>query len=85
MVAVPPTFHSPALLAKQAANIDRIIERAPVAQRRVVVVGVRGRTLRRPFDQHDDRYARTAEWLEVVDGDVEEPAFSLHRAVLHHR
>lgn len=21
-----------------------------------------------PFDQHDDRYARTAEWLEVVDG-----------------
>ena len=21
-----------------------------------------------PFDQHDDRYARTAEWLQVVDG-----------------
>jgi len=20
------------------------------------------------FEQHDDRYARTAEWLEVVDG-----------------
>jgi len=30
------------------------------------------------FDQHDDRYARTAEWLEVLDGAWHEPSFSYH-------
>ena len=30
-----------------------------------------------PFDQHDDRYARTSEWLDVVDGMWREPVFSL--------
>ena len=29
-----------------------------------------------PFDQHDDRYARTAEWLDVVGGLWREPRFS---------
>jgi len=29
-----------------------------------------------PFDQHDARYARTAEWLAVVDGMWREPRFS---------
>ncbi len=28
------------------------------------------------FDQHDDRYARTGEWLTVVDGMWKEPVFS---------
>ena len=28
------------------------------------------------FDQHDDRYARTSEWLSVVDGLWREPRFS---------
>ncbi|HEV3050785.1 MAG TPA: LLM class flavin-dependent oxidoreductase, partial [Longimicrobium sp.] len=28
------------------------------------------------FDQHDDRYARTSEWLDVVDGMWKEPRFS---------
>jgi FMNH2-dependent dimethyl sulfone monooxygenase len=28
------------------------------------------------FDQHDDRYARTAEWLDVIDGAWRQPKFN---------
>ena len=28
------------------------------------------------FDEHDDRYGRTREWLEVVDGLWTQPVFS---------
>ena len=31
-----------------------------------------------PFDQHDERYARTSEWLDVVDGLWRSPVFSHH-------
>ncbi|MCE9561975.1 MAG: LLM class flavin-dependent oxidoreductase [Planctomycetes bacterium] len=69
MVAVRPTFHSPALLAKQAANIDNIGGPGRLSLNVVsswwkdeaTKYGVQ-------FEQHDDRYARTAEWLSVVDG-----------------
>ncbi len=67
MVAVRPTFHLPALLAKQAANIDRIsggrVSLNVVSSwwsEEAKKYGVH-------FDQHDDRYARTSEWLDVVD------------------
>ena len=68
MVAVRPTFHNPALLAKQAANIDQIGGPGRLSLNVVsswwkdeaTKYGVH-------FEQHDDRYARTAEWLEVVD------------------
>lgn len=68
MVAVRPTFHNPALLAKQAANIDHIGGGNRLSLNVVsswwkdeaTKYGVH-------FEQHDDRYARTAEWLEVVD------------------
>ncbi len=66
MVAVRPTFHAPALLAKQAANIDRISNGRLALN---VVSSWWSDEARRygvTFDQHDDRYARTAEWLEVV-------------------
>ena len=68
MVAVRPTFHSPALLAKQAANIDHI------SGGRVSLNVVsswwsdEAKQYGVHFEQHDDRYARTAEWLDVVDG-----------------
>ncbi|HLJ89109.1 MAG TPA: LLM class flavin-dependent oxidoreductase [Candidatus Angelobacter sp.] len=67
MVAVRPTFHNPALLAKQAANIDHI------SGGRVALNVVsswwaeEARKYGVHFDQHDDRYARTSEWLDVVD------------------
>ena len=68
MVAVRPTFHNPALLAKQAANIDNIGGGGRLSLNVVsswwkdeaTKYGVH-------FEQHDDRYARTAEWLEVLD------------------
>ena len=67
MVAVRPTFHNPALLAKQAANIDHI------SGGRVSLNVVsswwaeEARKYGVHFDQHDDRYARTSEWLDIVD------------------
>ena len=77
MVAVRPTFHAPALLAKQAANIDHITG----GRLSLNVVSSwwasEARKYGVPFDQHDDRYARTSEWLDVVDGMWREPVFSL--------
>jgi dimethylsulfone monooxygenase len=67
MVAVRPTFHNPALLAKQAANIDRI---GGPGRLSLNVVSSWWKDEARKygvhFEQHDDRYARTAEWLDVV-------------------
>ena len=68
MVAVRPTFHNPALLAKQAANIDRISGGRLTLN--VVSSWWKDEALKYgiPFDEHDDRYARTSEWLDVLDG-----------------
>ncbi len=77
MVAVRPTFHMPALLAKQAANIDHIGGGGRLSlnvvsswwkdEAKKYGVG---------FEQHDDRYARTAEWLDVVEGVWERDHFT---------
>ena len=76
MVAVRPTFHHPALLAKQAANIDHISG----GRLSLNVVSSwwaeEARQYGVQFDQHDDRYARTAEWLAVLDGMWSQPVFS---------
>jgi FMNH2-dependent dimethyl sulfone monooxygenase len=76
MVAVRPTFHEPALLAKQAANIDHISG----GRLSLNVVSSwwaeEARQYGVQFDQHDDRYARTAEWLAVVDGLWQQKTFS---------
>ena len=77
MVAVRPTFHSPALLAKQAANIDHI---AGPGRLSLNVVSSwwadEAKKYGVHFEQHDDRYARTAEWLEVVNEMWERDHFS---------
>jgi FMNH2-dependent dimethyl sulfone monooxygenase len=58
----------PALLAKQAANIDHI------SGGRVTLNVVsswwadEAKKYGVHFEQHDDRYARTSEWLDVLDG-----------------
>jgi FMNH2-dependent dimethyl sulfone monooxygenase len=36
------------------------------------------------FDEHDDRYARTTEWLDVVDGAWREPRFSYQGRFYNH-
>src|ERR1700727_159212 len=76
MVAVRPTFHNPALLAKQSASID-VMSRGRLTLNVVsswwkdeaTKYGVH-------FDEHDDRYARTSEWLDVVDGCWKQQGFS---------
>ena len=68
MVAVRPSFHPPAILAKQAATIDRIAN----GRLALNVVSAwwkdEARRYGAAFDEHDNRYARTSEWLDVVDG-----------------
>ena len=82
MVAVRPTFHQPAILAKQAANVDRISG----GRLSLNVVSSwwkdEARRYGVRFDEHDDRYARTAEWLTVLDGAWHEKEFS-HRGALY--
>jgi FMNH2-dependent dimethyl sulfone monooxygenase len=67
MVAVRPTFHNPALLAKQAANIDHIGGGGRLS---LNVVSSwwknEAKMYAVQFEQHDDRYARTSEWLDVL-------------------
>ena len=76
MVAVRPTFHEPAIFAKQAANIDRISGGRLALN---VVSSWWKDEARRygiHFEEHDDRYARTDEWLRVVNGVWTESRFS---------
>jgi len=78
MVAVRPTFHNPAILAKQAANIDRIGGGGRLSLN-VVSSWWAGEARKYgvQFDEHDDRYARTSEWLEIVDRLWKEDHFSM--------
>ena len=76
MIAVRPTFHEPAILAKQAANIDQISNGRLALN---VVSSWWADEARRygiHFEEHDDRYARTEEWLKVLNGAWTEPRFS---------
>ena len=78
MVAVRPSFHLPALFAKQAANIDHISNGRLALnvvsswwEQEATMYGV-------GFDQHDNRYDRTGEWLDVVNGVWREREFTHH-------
>ena len=85
MVAVRPTFHLPALLAKQAANIDHISN----GRLSLNVVSSwwadEAKKYGVHFEQHDDRYARTAEWLEVVDNMWKRDHFTFEGKYYHVR
>jgi FMNH2-dependent dimethyl sulfone monooxygenase len=76
MVAVRPNFHQPALFAKQAANIDRISGGRLALNVVSSWWADEARQYGLQFDQHDDRYARTGEWLDVVGGLWREKRFS---------
>jgi FMNH2-dependent dimethyl sulfone monooxygenase len=68
MVAVRPTFHAPALLAKQAANIDHIGGGGRLSLNVVSSWWAdEAKKYGVHFEQHEDRYARTTEWLEIID------------------
>ncbi len=68
MVAVRPQYHPPALLAKQAANIDNIANGRLALNVVSAWWADEARRYGVHFDKHDDRYARTSEWLDVVSG-----------------
>lgn len=76
MTAVRPGFHSPFHTAKQAATIDEIsggrftlnVVSAWWAEEAKQYDGL--------FSAHDDRYARTIEWVEVVRGLWSETPFA---------
>ena len=76
MVAVRPNFHHPALFAKAAANIDNLSggRLAPNVVSSWWADEATQYGLQ--FDQHDDRYARTTEWLQVIQGLWTEKKFS---------
>ena len=76
MVAVRPTFHNPAILAKQVANLD-LISNGRISLN--VVSSWWADEARRygvQFDSHDDRYARTEDWLKIIAGAWREETFS---------
>jgi FMNH2-dependent dimethyl sulfone monooxygenase len=76
MVAVRPNFHQPALFAKQAANIDNISNGRLALNVVSSWWADEATQYGLQFDQHDDRYGRTSEWLKVVDGLWTEKRFS---------
>ena len=85
MVAVRPTFHNPALLAKQAANIDRISNGRLTLNVVSSWWADEAKKYGIPFDEHDDRYARTSEWLDVLDQLLVPATHHPQRPLLHHR
>ncbi len=68
MVAVRPNFHQPALFAKQSSNIDRISNGRLALNVVSSWWADEAKQYGLQFDEHDDRYARTSEWLNVVEG-----------------
>ena len=82
MVAVRPTFHNPALLAKQAANIDQISGGRLTLN--VVSSWWKDEATKYgiAFDEHEQRYARTSEWLDVLDGCWRQQHFT-HRGAIY--
>src|SRR5436190_9161463 len=76
MVAVRPQYHPPAQLAKQAANIDQISNGRLALNVVSAWWADEARRYGVAFEQHDDRYARTSEWLDVLDGVWKQDHFS---------
>ncbi len=83
MVAVRPTFHLPALLAKQAANIDHISGGRLTLNVVSSWWADEARKYGVAFEQHDDRYTRTSEWLDVLDGAWSEDQFTFSGKYYH--
>ena len=66
MLAVRPNYHSPALTAKALSTLD-VIAPSRISLN-VVSSWWRDEATQygAPFDEHDARYARTSEWLDVM-------------------
>lgn len=81
MLAVRPNYHSPSLTAKALSTLDTI---APGRlSLNVVSSWWRDEAAQygAPFDEHDARYARTGEWLQVVGRLLREDTVTHHGAL----
>ena len=76
MVAVRPTFHKPAIFAKQAANIANISNGR--LSLNVVSSWWKDEAIKYgiEYEQHDDRYTRMEEWISIVNGMWEKDGFT---------
>jgi FMNH2-dependent dimethyl sulfone monooxygenase len=78
MVAVRPGYHLPAVTAKQAATIDEVSG----GRFTLNVVSAwweeESRQYGGIFSEHDDRYARTAEFVSILKGLWNETPFDFH-------
>ncbi len=82
MLAVRPNYHSPSLTAKALSTLEVI---APGRLSLNVVSSWwkdEATQYGAPFDVHDARYARTQEWLDVVDRLLREDTVT-HRGALY--
>lgn len=76
MTAVRPVFHNPAVTAKMAANIDHISNGRFTLN---IVSGWWAEEAKQyggDFTAHDERYARTEEFIEILKGLWTEDTFS---------
>lgn len=81
MLAVRPNYHAPALTAKALSTLDAI---APGRVSLNVVSSWwkdEAAQYGAPFDVHDERYARTEEWLGVLGRLLREPVVTHHGAL----
>jgi FMNH2-dependent dimethyl sulfone monooxygenase len=76
MTAIRPGFHNPAIAAKMAANIDQISNGRFTLNVVSAWWAEEARQYGGIFTEHDERYARTEEFIEVLKGLWTEDTFS---------
>ncbi|KML41800.1 LLM class flavin-dependent oxidoreductase [Cytobacillus firmus] len=76
MTAIRPGFHNPAVAAKMAANIDQISNGRFTLNVVSAWWAEEARQYGGVFTEHDERYARTEEFIDVLKGLWTEDTFS---------
>lgn len=76
MAAIRPAFHNPAVTAKMAANIDRISKGRFTLNVVSAWWAEEARQYGGEFTEHDERYERTDEFLQVMKGMWTQDEFS---------
>ncbi len=83
MAAIRPGFRNPAVVAKMAANIDQISHGRFTLNVVSAWWAEEAREYGMDFVQHDERYARTAEFLTILKGMWTQERTSLQGKYMH--
>ncbi len=83
MAAIRPGFRNPAVVAKMAANIDQISHGRFTLNVVSAWWAEEAREYGMDFVQHDERYARTAEFLSILKGMWTQERTSLQGKYMH--